>query len=577
MQPLSKLFGKAGAVRGAGLDLNDSGLCWVELRKDKAQGLVLERCLFEPLAPGCIAQGQILEFAEVEAALLRLLAGADTGLRPRVPPPLALAVPAALVTTYPVSLPAKLTEAALAERLHVEMASHMRLSDDALCVDFVARPAHRLDAADKQVNANQTHLLAAAVPQEALEDRLALMEGAGLPWRVDVMAVASQAAVSAVCRAMDAKVGRPSAVTGLVQVAADWLQLDILQMAQVLSSARFMLEKSSSTAPEPALELPSGLLKALEAADGSVTAARPVQLWLTGPTDLTAAWAASLQERTGLPCALVNPFESMVLGETVNRLSRIDTAQAAVACGLALMALGDTNPAKRAPQPSFNFMPHRKTALLQRQKRFVQQLGAVALGVLLTSAVARVALSEQMETQQDAQAEVRRDIAALEAELKRLAGTAAEAEQSQRHQDVLALFAQARQQAPMMWRELSTLLPDGLHLTSLRRDAEGAAMVSGQARSAAEVFALIERLSASSQHFKRPELVELTLVAEAGALHTGMPAVAPEVAIAAGPQQASPTLPAMPAPSSVAPGAAPASSQAAWVERVVFTLRAQQP
>jgi Tfp pilus assembly PilM family ATPase/Tfp pilus assembly protein PilN len=534
------------------LDLNDSGICWVELRKDKSQGLVLERCFFEPLAPGCIVDGQILEFAEVQAALTRLLSGPDAGLLPRVLPPLAMALPAVLVTTERVSFPAKLSDAVLAERVHAEMAARMRLKDDAVFVDFVAGPSGEVG---KKQHAAKTDLIAAAVPGEAIEDRLALVEGAGLPWRVDLMALASQAAVSAVCRGTLPQAGRPDAVMALVQVEASWLQLDIVRQAEVLHSERFKLAVTNS--PEPRLELPDGLFKALEAASGSATSARPLRLWLAGPAKLLVPWGDALRARTGLPCSLVNPFEGLAPGASLNGKHRLGAAQALVACGLARMALGDETSSQPATElPRFNFLPHRKTAFLRRQKNFLTQLAAVALSVLLASAVLRVVLSERLQTQQEAQAEVREDIAGLDAELKRLSGAAAELERLQRYQDVLTAFARSRQQTPLMWQELSTLMPDGLHLTGLRKEAEGAVILSGQARSAAEVFALIERLSAGSQHVKRPELLDLSLVAEAAALQAGAPA------ILAG---------------TIASGAAPvASSQASSVERVVFTLRAQQ-
>lgn len=579
MQILPRPFTKTGELRGAGLDLNDSGMCWVELRKDTAQGLMLEHCIFEALAPGCIVNGQVLEFAEVEATLTRLLAGLDAAPVPRARSPLALAVPDSRVTTQFLGFPAKLNDAALAERLQADMAARLELSDDAICVDFVARPG---GAVDPQAHAAKKELIAAAVPLEAVEDLLGLVEGAGLPWRVDVMALASQAAVSAALRAAQAKGGRLNAVMAIVQVGTGWLKLDVVQQGQVLHSEGFAIEPPhSSTSPEPHLVWPEGLQEALEAAYGSASAARPVQLCLTGPTEIAAAWAATLQER-GLPCVLANPFESMVPGASLGRTHHADADRAMVACGLALMALSDTAPRKPAIQPpSFNFLPHRKTAFLLRKKTLLTQLGAVALCVLLASAALRLTLSEQLEAQQEAQAEVRENIAGLDAELKRLNGAQADTQRLQQHQDVLTRFVQKRQHASLMWQELSTLLPDGLHLNNLRQDGDGAVILTGQARSAAEVFGLIERLSAGSLHFKRPELLDMSLVAEAAALQALAPAISPAMSPPLSPALSPsaarvPTLAVQSAPPM--PATAPvASSPAPLVERVVFTLRAQQP
>lgn len=514
MQILSKFLGQSGGVPAAGLDLNDLGLCWVELRQDKVRGLVLERCLFEPLAPGCVVQGEILEFSDVEAALARLLGISDAALNARAIPPMAVAVPASLVTTHGVNRPAKLTEAVWAEALQVDTAARLQRKPDEVCLDFVTQPA---DAADHDARqAKKTEVMVAAVPKEAVEDRIALVEGAGLPWRVDVVAMASQAAVLAARRAV-ARTGRTYAMVALVQLEAGALQLDILQHAKVLHSEGFVLDTVPAGAPEPLRALPPGLLQALESTYGSAGAGRPVQVWLAGPANMAAAWAGALQACSGLPCALVNAFEGMAPGDALDKRHRADSAQALVACGLALMALGDAGAAQPAAhQPFFNFFPHREAAMVQRRKSFVAQLGAVALFVLLGSAVLRVVLSHQLQTQQDAQAEVQQELAGLDAKLKHLAGAAAEMQRLQLQESVLIEFSQARQLAPLMWRDISALLPDGLHLTSLGQDEQGAAVLSGQARSAAEVFDLIERLSGGSQHVRQPELVDLSGMADAG-------------------------------------------------------------
>ena len=589
MQILSKLRGQVGGVRAAGLDLNDQGLCWVELRQDKERGLALERCLFEPLAPGCIVEGQILEFSEVEAALARLLSrphaspSSDASPSSQGISPLALAVPASLVTTHLVSFPARVSDAVLAQRLQADMAARVRLKAEAICVDFLPRLADGLKKDERE--SRQSDLVAAVVAKNAVEDRVALVEGAGLPWRVDLMALVGQATVLAASRAVHAQARRPSAVMALVQFEADGLLLDVLQGTKVLHSERFVVAHSlaHSRAGEPQveypLELPDGLLEALDAPYGSATAGRPEQLWLVAPASPAAAWARVLQERTGLPCALVDPFEGM-LRDNLDEGNRVDAAQALAACGLALMALSDLGAASQvALQPRFNFLPHRDALSVLRKKSFVLQLAAVTLTVLLGTAAMQLALSEQLNTHKGAQAEVQQAIAGLDAELARLAGAAAELERLQGHERVLTAFAQSRQQTPLKWQELSALLPNGLHLTSLRQDAQGAAILSGQARSAAEVFALIERLAGGSQHFKRPELLDLSSLdaaAAAAAPHARQPG-APAAALAAT-AAAPPADPAAFTASAAAPiHTLAAATQAGLVERVVFSLRAESP
>ena len=73
-----------------GIDISSSSVKLVELGRDKAGGLVLERCAIEPLERGWITDGNIEKFEEVANALKRwhpqrvLFVGAATGVPGRV-------------------------------------------------------------------------------------------------------------------------------------------------------------------------------------------------------------------------------------------------------------------------------------------------------------------------------------------------------------------------------------------------------------------------------------------------------------------------------------------------------------
>lgn len=56
-----------------GIDISSSSVKLVELGRDKAGGLVLERCAIEPLERGWITDGNIEKFDEVADALRRLV------------------------------------------------------------------------------------------------------------------------------------------------------------------------------------------------------------------------------------------------------------------------------------------------------------------------------------------------------------------------------------------------------------------------------------------------------------------------------------------------------------------------
>jgi len=69
---LGSLFSRQPAPL-LGLDVSTSGVKLVELGRDKAGNLVLERCASEPLERGWIADGAIEKFEEVAEAIRRLL------------------------------------------------------------------------------------------------------------------------------------------------------------------------------------------------------------------------------------------------------------------------------------------------------------------------------------------------------------------------------------------------------------------------------------------------------------------------------------------------------------------------
>lgn len=559
--------------------MNEQGLCWVQLKEDKLRGLVLERCHFEPLAPGCIADGQIVEFGEVETALGRLFRVAEVGKKPGMLP-LALAIPALLVTIASERFPAALKEAALFERVQADIAVRMRRSPDELCVDYMPDTAPAAFAPDLKA---ERDWLTASVPKEAVEDRIALIESAGLPLHPVAMTVSTQAAVLAACRAVQA---RSDAVMAVAQIDGGWLQLDIVQYGDLLHSERLPLAQpwagTVDGSQDRGPQLPDGLSDALNACYGAGGTAPLQQLWLVCPPAEAAAWANALQQRTGLTCTLINPFETMVTADAKAGRPMPDASHALLACGLALVALEKARPTKRGEQRvSFNFLPHRKVALAQRQRTFMRQLGAVAFSVLLASAAMRVALSDKLVSAQATQVALKQEIATLDAEIKRVGRFADEKLFLQGYQAVLTSFSQGRQQTPLMLQELSAMLPEGLHLTSLRRDPLGDINLSGQASSAAEVFLLIERLSGSHRYFKRPALLELSMV-DAVPIVTAPPGTSVATLVL-------PTAPLMPAvslmpstsqlpPTSQIPLIPPMTiSQVLTTERVVFSLRAEQP
>lgn len=404
-------FGRKPLATGHGLHMDDRGLAWVALRRERERGLVLAHCLFETLAPACIVDGQIVELGRVEMALRRLLASAglpDAGASDAEPaqgdlPALALAMPAGLVSFRQARFPANLSESALAERAHASMAVQLGRSPDELLVDFYAGPPDAPAVAGRGPGTSLAlHL--AAVSRHAVEDRIAVVEAAGM-----------------LCR--------PVLVTVSAEAVAD-------QEAQ---------GRWSAAAGAAAYELAA---KALEASQSS---------------------KARRSNRKAGP----------------------------------------------APAASFNFLPFRATLRLHQQQVFMRFSACVVLLILLATLVGRWALSAQLAAVQTAHAEVRQSILANDAEAKRRLARASELAVLQGHEAVLIAFGQSRQRLPLLLQELGTLLPQGLHLTGLRLEEQGY-VLTGRARSAGDVFELIDRLSRYSLHFTRPTLQGLSLAADGG-------------------------------------------------------------
>lgn len=183
--------------------MDEHGLAWVALRREPGRGLVLAHCLLETLTPGCIAQGHILELGQVEAALRRMQAAAgmpDAGeSEPRRGggdlPPLALSVPAGLVSFHKTRVPSNLSESALAERAQASMAVQLGCSPDDLRVDFHVGPPEAAVVSGSRPD-KFFELQLAAVPSSAVEDRIAVVEAAGMPCRPVVMAISAEAVTS---------------------------------------------------------------------------------------------------------------------------------------------------------------------------------------------------------------------------------------------------------------------------------------------------------------------------------------------------------------------------------------------
>ena len=98
-----------------GLDISSSSVKLVELGRDKAGNLVLERCAIEPLERGWISDGNIEKFDEVAEAVRRLVKKSGSKTKN-----VAMALPPSAVITKKIILPGGMNDLELEQQVEAE-------------------------------------------------------------------------------------------------------------------------------------------------------------------------------------------------------------------------------------------------------------------------------------------------------------------------------------------------------------------------------------------------------------------------------------------------------------------------
>ena len=130
MISLGSLFSRQPAPL-LGIDISSSSVKLVELGRDKAGNLVLERCGIEPLERGWITDGNIEKFDEVAEALKRLVkkSGAKTKS-------VAMALPPSAVITKKIILAGGMTDQELEQQVETEANQYIPFPLDEVSLDF---------------------------------------------------------------------------------------------------------------------------------------------------------------------------------------------------------------------------------------------------------------------------------------------------------------------------------------------------------------------------------------------------------------------------------------------------------
>ena len=338
-----------------GIDISSTSLKLVELGRDKSGRFVLERCTSEPLERGWIVDGNIEKFDEVAESLRRLIKKSGTKSRN-----VAMALPASAVITKRILLPGGLSDAELEIQVESEANQYIPFSLDEVSLDFCVIGESRSSPGDVDV-------LIAASRKEKVQDRQGLAEAAGLrPVVLDVESYASRLAAS---RLIDTLPGQGAGLlVALFEVGGMTTSMQVVRDGEVLYDRDqafggaqltqlimrhygFSLEEAE--AKKCGGDLPSDYeINVLQPFVDSLAQeiGRALQFFFTSTPHnkidhiLLAGGSASLpglakavQAQTSFACTLVNPFDGMLISESVRQKTLTRDAPAYLtACGLAM-------------------------------------------------------------------------------------------------------------------------------------------------------------------------------------------------------------------------------------------------
>ena len=338
-----------------GVDIASTSLKLVELTQTGNGTYRLERYAIEPLPRETVTDGNISDLDQVSDALKR--AWKRMGSRNRL---VAMALPAAMVITKKIIVPAGQTDEELELAVEVEANEYIPFALDEVNLDFqVIGPAPN--------NAEDVEILIAASRKEKVEDRVAIAEAAGLkPAVMDVELYATQEAFRLIAPSLPAN-GRDQNIA-LVDVGAhvthfyvlrnnqflfsrdqvfggDQLTQDI-QRAFNLSAEEAESAKRNQGLPEnydndvlqPFMEtLALEITRALQFFFTSTSHSQVDQIVLSGGCAVLPGLDELVAKRAGVATIMANPFASMEASDRIRpRQLAQDAPMLLIATGLAL-------------------------------------------------------------------------------------------------------------------------------------------------------------------------------------------------------------------------------------------------
>jgi type IV pilus assembly protein PilM len=338
-----------------GLDISSSSVKLVELGRDKAGNLVLERCAIEPLDRGWITDGNVEKFDEVAEAVRRVVKKSGTRTKN-----VAMALPPSAVITKKIILPGGLTEAELEIQVESEANQYIPFSLEEVSLDFCVVGPSATSAGDVEV-------LIAASRREKVQDRQGLAEAAGLkPVIIDVESYASRLATSRLIESLPNK--GVDTMVALFEVGAFTTSMQVIKNDEVLydrdqafggAQLTQLIVRQYGFSPEEAEtkkrngDLPddydSGVLRpfvdsmaqeigrALQFFFTSTPHNKVDYVMLAGGSAALPGLTEAVTQQTSFACSLVNPFDGMQIGDGIReKKMRREAPSYLTSCGLAM-------------------------------------------------------------------------------------------------------------------------------------------------------------------------------------------------------------------------------------------------
>ena len=338
-----------------GIDISSSSVKLVELGRDKAGALVLERCAIEPLEQGWITDGNIEKFDEVAEALRRVIKKSGTRAKN-----VALALPSSAVITKRIALPGGMTEQELEVQVESEANQYIPFSLDEVSLDFCIIGPTKNSPGDVDV-------LIAASRREKVQDRQGLAEAAGLkPVVVDIESNASRLAAGRIIETLPKK--GVDAMVALFEVGALTTSMQVIRNEEVLYDrdqafggaqlTQLIVRQYGFSAEEAESKKRSGDLpddyqsavlhpfvdslaqeigRALQFFFTSTPYHRVDHIMLAGGSAPLPGLTEAVTAHTGFACSTINPFDGMEIGSAVRLKKMVREAPSYLtSCGLAM-------------------------------------------------------------------------------------------------------------------------------------------------------------------------------------------------------------------------------------------------